>query len=352
MEVNATRQCVGSVSASHKQYKENACLLSLMDALVVDSTTVAKRGRKPKDAVKKPVSKKKVVQSTATVFSVTETDDLKAISDDENVVLNLKVYTGPEEENNNVEAFNEMFMFGNDEKDGGFLDTVFNDGPNHVDNISTGAYDTIHDTMKNINTNKGPVLKVIELLKDFEEKNKHNEWPSNTTIACYWCCHQFNNTPFGIPVRYTNDRFHVYGCFCSLECAAAYNLDSKDASDDVWERSSLINMLARQLDYKNYVKPAPSRLSLKMFGGHMDIQEFRTYCQSNKVININFPPMMTITQQIEEINETDINNDYRYIPIDTDRINKYKEKVKLKRHKPLTNFKNTLDHTMNLKYGN
>lgn len=196
-----------------------------------------------------------------------------------------------------------------------------------------------------------PTLKVIELLKDFEEKNKHNEWPTNTSIHCYWCCHKFNNTPFGIPVKYVNDRFHVYGCFCSLECCAAYNVDSKDAADDIWERASLINMLARRLGYKNYVKAAPSKLSLKIFGGHMEIDEFREYCKSNRIINLNFPPMLTLTQQIEEINEADINNDFRYIPIDTERINKYKEKMKLRRTKPITNFKNTLDHTMNLKYG-
>ena len=59
--------------------------------------------------------------------------------------------------------------------------------------------------------------------------------------------------------------------------------------------------------------------------------------------------MMTLTQQIEEINESDINSEFKYIPLDTDRINKYKEKIKLKRTKPITEFKNTLDHAMNLK---
>jgi len=212
------------------------------------------------------------------------------------------------------------------------------------------ANDSHVDTQQSESTTSR--LKVVQLLKDFEEKNKNNEWPSNTSIACYWCCHKFDNAPFGIPVKYVNSVFHVYGCFCSLECAAAHNLACKDSIDEMWERFNLINLLARKLNFsRGYVKPAPNRLALTMFGGHMTIEEFRTFTETSKIINVNFPPMMTMTQQIEEINESDINSEYKYIPLDTDRVNKYKEKIKLKRTKPLHDFKNTLDHAMNLKFG-
>jgi hypothetical protein len=60
---------------------------------------------------------------------------------------------------------------------------------------------------------------------------------------------------------------------------------------------------------------------------------------------------MTLTQQIEEINESDINNELRYIPVDTERINRYKEKIHLKRTKPINTSENTLDQAMNLKFG-
>jgi hypothetical protein len=192
---------------------------------------------------------------------------------------------------------------------------------------------------------------VVELLKDFEEKNKNNEWPQSTSIHCYWCCHKFEGAPFGIPLKYVNAKFHVYGCFCSLECAAAYNFDAKDSHDEIWERNNLLNFIGQKIGYGRRIKPAPSRLSLNMFGGHLSIKEFRDYCGTSKLININFPPMMTLTQQIEEINESDISNDFKYIPVDTDRINKYKEKIYLKRTKPINALENTLDHAMNLKFG-
>lgn len=193
-------------------------------------------------------------------------------------------------------------------------------------------------------------LKVVQLLKDFEEKNKQNEWPISTSICCYWCCHGFLNTPFGIPVKFVNGKFYVYGCFCSLECAAAYNNNNKNNMDEMWERYSLINLLSRKIGYKVVVKPSPTRLSLIMFGGQQTIEEFRKSTESSKLTNINFPPMMTMVQQLEEINESEINNDVKYIPIDTERIKKYKDELKLKRSKPINNYKNTLDHTMNLKF--
>ena len=203
---------------------------------------------------------------------------------------------------------------------------------------------------KNNSEDSRKTLKIIELLKDFEEKNKNNEWPSNTTIHCYWCCHKFDTPPIGIPVSYNKEKFDVFGCFCSLECAAAHNFKNNHNIDDMWERYNLINLLSRKLGYESRIKPAPDRLSLKQFGGFMEIEQFREYNKQKRFINVNFPPMNSLTQQLEEINDYDLKNDMKYIPIDNDRINKYKEKVLFKRTKPLIDVKNSIESTMNLKY--
>lgn len=193
-------------------------------------------------------------------------------------------------------------------------------------------------------------VKVVSILKDFEEKNKHNEWPMSTSISCYWCCHRFNNAPFGIPINYINDTFEVFGCFCSLECAAAHNFAENTCQDEMWERYQLINMLNRKLKLGKVVKPAPPRLSLNIFGGHMEIEQFRGFSSANKFVNVNFPPMTSVTQQLEEINDFELCNDFKYIPIDNDRVNKYKEKIVFKRNKPLVDSNKSLESTMNLKY--
>jgi len=37
--------------------------------------------------------------------------------------------------------------------------------------------------------------------------------------ACFFCTCEFDNTPIYIPKYQLNNVFHVYGCFCSPECA-------------------------------------------------------------------------------------------------------------------------------------
>jgi hypothetical protein len=302
-----------------------------------DQPVPVKRGRKPK-----------------AVYN--SYDMMPCSSDDEHIIMKLNV--GAEvidgSRNNKIDepgAYNSAFdvnFFQLDETSGGGAgagtDLVGGAGAGAGSGVGTGAAGDAHDPRS---------LKVVELLKDFEEKNKNNEWPQSTSIHCYWCCHKFDTPPFGIPVKYTSaGKFQVYGCFCSLECASAYNFDAKDGGhDDIWERNTLINFIAKKIGYEKNVKPAPSRLALHMFGGHLAIQDFREYCKTSKLININFPPMMTITQQIEEVNESDVSSDFKYIPVDTDRINKYKEKIHLRRTKPVNAHEHTLDHAMNLRFG-
>lgn len=193
--------------------------------------------------------------------------------------------------------------------------------------------------------------RLVRLLREFEEKCKGGEWPCSTSVHCYWCCHRFPNVPLGLPVRLSNGMFHVMGCFCSLECASAFNFNSKESNDECLNRYSLINALAQRLGLGASVKPAPSRLALKMFGGPLTIEQFRAMGTTDKQFVINTPPMQTVTQQIEEVHDSDMRGEYKYIPLDNDRVSKYQEKVRLRRTKPLIDFKNTLDHSMKLKIG-
>lgn len=310
-----------------------------------------KRGRKPK-----------VVYSS--IDTQNPDPQVGCLSDDDNVILQLSIGKLPEFEcdmtnlQDNYHDIHEQghptiptaYNVDNQPYFSSFTSHPCNIFPEELSSLDKGhGMNTLnegsssHDALKQTN-------KVVELLKDFEEKNKNNEWPTSTSIHCYWCCHKFDNSPFGIPIKYSDNRFHVYGCFCSLECALAFNNQSHDSVDEIWERRHLINMLAQQINYANYIKAAPSRLVLKMFGGYMTIDEFREFCKTSKLINVNFPPMMTLTQQVEEINECDIFNEFKYIPLDSERVNRYKERqMNLKRSKPINNIKNTLDHTMNIK---
>lgn len=290
-----------------------------------------KRGRKPKvksetDIVTNVnIEKVKRGRKPKAVYNNFESN-LPCSSDDEHIIMKLNITSKTEPFEIGPVSFNQTESF-----------STFSE----IEPVESMGFQSNPHT-----------LKVVELLKDFEEKNKNKEWPQTTNISCYWCCHQFTSAPFGIPLKFNSEegRFDVFGCFCSLECASAYNFDATESHDEIWERYSLINMLAKKIGYQDNVKAAPSRLALVMFGGYLSIEAFRNYCTTGKIVNINFPPMMTLTQQIEEINECEISMDRVYIPVDNDRINKYKEKLCLKRSKPVNTHENTLDHTMNLKF--
>jgi hypothetical protein len=306
-----------------------------------------KRGRKPK------MEKMSIIDITSNYYNEPTTTEVKNKnvykineeekyntndSDNENIIMKLNITS-----TNSCELFDNTSIMLDGYTNEKCYSTYETSSIKDDESTYSDGYDDKNEPYSNN-------LKVVQLLKDFEEKNKLNEWPISTSISCYWCCHTFMNTPFGIPVKYVNNRFYVYGCFCSLECAAAHNNHNKNNMDDMLERYSLINLLSRKINYKVIVKPAPSKLTLTMFGGQQSIEEFRRSSESCKLVNINFPPMMTMVQQLEEINESEINNDNKYIPLDTDRILKYKEELRLKRNKPINNYKNTLDHTMNLKF--
>ena len=190
----------------------------------------------------------------------------------------------------------------------------------------------------------------IRLLAEFEEKNKSGEWPANTSVHCYWCCHPFNGPPVGIPAKFVRNKFYLYGCFCSLECAAAYNFHHNGSIDERWRRYSLINLMASKMGHKGGVKQAPDRLTLNIFGGHLNIEAFRSYCKSHHNLTlVNFPPMQAMTQQVEEVNEGDVRcMRPSYIPLDHGRANRAQAKLVLKRNKPLVTGKNTLDRAINL----
>jgi hypothetical protein len=288
-----------------------------------------RRGRKPKYVYSS------YDISTANEDNVSGNQNLE----DENIIVRLNISNDTLKDTNNTNALSNL-----DEQPYAYNHDTYTNISNVNDvSLHSQSFD-IEKKQNETNT------KVVNVLNEFAEKNKNNEWPTNTSISCYWCVHRFDNAPFGIPINYKYDTFEVFGCFCSLECAAAYNFHENNSQDEMWERYQLLNMMSRKMQLGNVIKPAPPRLALKVFGGNMDIGTFRNTGKGTKLMNINFPPMTSITQQLEEINDYEINNDFKYIPVDDERISKYKEKVFFKRNKPLIDKNKSLESSMNLKY--
>ena len=207
------------------------------------------------------------------------------------------------------------------------------------------------DLEKDNYVSKSTKTTVEKCIIQFDEANKNNKWPSSTSIYCWWCCHPFSGPPCCLPCDYKNDTFKVFGVFCSPECAASYNFDDVNSGCDIWERYSLLNLLYKKIynDKNIKIKLAPPKQTLKIFGGHLSIKEFRinntNYANTYKII---IPPLVSIIP-IQELTGIDngysSNNDKKYIVIEKDNI-KEDSSLRLKRSKPFNSNKNTLDKCM------
>ena len=123
--------------------------------------------------------------------------------------------------------------------------------------------------------------------------------------CCFWCCHPIDYKIYGMPVNFDsiNHTYMLYGTFCSLQCANAYNFSVHTGSDKLWEVNSMIQMLAKRYGFTNFIRPAPSRYLLKMFNGTLSIDEFRKLHKNNESTHIlNLPPMIAVSSAYEVVN--------------------------------------------------
>ena len=171
-----------------------------------------------------------------------------------------------------------------------------------------------------------------------------DKWPEKTDIPCLWDCHSFKNTPWGVPYKFTNSKFQLFGNFCSANCVLSHILHFYQDDDALWEKVALLNLLNFKV-YKEYtsIVPAFDKIGLKMFGGTLEIEEYRNITgTNNKAYGIEFPPCNTIIPMLEEIyKKSNLNN--TFIPVDKTRMQTANNELKLKRSKPMVNHKNTLD---------
>ena len=117
-----------------------------------------------------------------------------------------------------------------------------------------------------------------------------SKWAKGTSSVCWHCCHPFDNPPLGMPVRYDplTDHIILRGTFCTLDCCKAHMKDDAKGGPDrqsLW----LLELVAMRLRAKmrasgrsipegaSYrgVRCAPPRTALEMFGGFLDIAQFR-----------------------------------------------------------------------------
>jgi len=324
-----------------------------------------KRGRKPKEKVYGIGG----INSSGINNGRTETGEIES----ENIIIHLPIH--PKDDLSELdpkinisgdiepEAFEEGAQFAaiseytsekERDKDSimiSHMEDWFNIG-NNVSHSTESEYDRVLRNIKEKrddeveNYSKTVRTTVEKCMIPMDESNKTNSWPSNSTICCWWDCHTFDGIPCALPIEMIGKKIKVFGNFCSPECAAAYNFSEPRIPGEKWERYSLLNYLYKDI-YKHKIRLAPSRMTLKMFGGHLSIKEFRTITgNEDKHYNIVLPPMVSIIP-VQELGNLDkgysSKNEKKHLltgDLEPD------TGLKLKRSKPFQYTEHTLEKVM------
>lgn len=178
-------------------------------------------------------------------------------------------------------------------------------------------------------------------LQIFDIKDNKDIVPKKTNINCWWCTYKFDCLPSFIPDKYHNGKFYVFGCFCSFNCAGAYNLNLND--DRVWERYALMKQLYYMINRNEIISISDIEINiagpkelLEKYGGIMTIEEYR---KNSKILGREYhklmPPFTPINISFEETTNSKTTN--KTINISNILHNESKDNILIKRNKPLSN---------------
>jgi len=184
-----------------------------------------------------------------------------------------------------------------------------------------------------------------DMMKEVLGRTKTPTYAPST--ACFWCCHSFGWKASCIPVSYDayENMYTCEGHFCSPECALAYVYADASISDiGRWSRHSLLADTYRSLYTTRDLVPAPPRSTLRMFGGPLDIEQFRQYiAASDDMVAVQLPPLrlhvpsMNVQGPVRDVK--------KFVSLSHESVEKAKE-MRLKRSKPVHTNVATLDKCM------
>jgi hypothetical protein len=273
-----------------------------------------KRGRKPKGG--------KIVQHTIVMAPKKE--------EKPNIILHLKCSIKDLDENSEFNMKNntiESFTFENSKKD--FLYEVIDTQDKYQPllsscDVSENVNNIFSQKQKKNQENEEETKEIWRKLKNLEY-NLHTNNISDKKSACFWCSYDFDNPPIYIPKHVIKDTYHVYGCFCTPECATAHLMDENIDTSTKFERYYLLNHIYSKIyNYTKNIKPAPDPYHmLEKYYGSLTIQEYRSILKTDRLFLIVDKPLTRILPEFHEDNDEFIINN-KIIP-----SNNYQAKNKL-----------------------
>ena len=197
-----------------------------------------------------------------------------------------------------------------------------------------------------------------KLMVLFQDANRYQKLPEKTEIACFWCCHSFTSMPVAIPSHILDEVWYMYGNFCSPECATASLFKERIDAHVQWERFALLNSLYSDdaevpAGSAQGIRPAPPREVLRMFGGSMDISEYRALVHEKRLrVDVLTPPMVSIIQTMDTKPIDFYDQNLKNVFIRNDIQHKYNapgaQGLRLRRTKPVKSRESTVEWAMQI----
>ncbi len=237
---------------------------------MTDEPKIAKkRGRKPKGG--KITEKKKINETKSEIKT--------------NIILHLRCNKSDIKINNDYDP------------------TIYNIEPYENDRIQ---YDIIESPNKtnikeneSINKGKNNLYDKLNQLENDLHKNNINK-----KSHCFWCSHSFDTPTIYIPRIYINNKYEVYGNFCSPECAAGYLFNESIIESFKFQRYQLLNYIYGEIyNYNEMIKLAPSPYYLlEKYQGNLTIQEYRQLLNYDRLLLFTDKPLTKIYPELHEDN--------------------------------------------------
>jgi len=315
---------------------------------MVNKKEPKKRGRKPKKKYIKKEPKKRGRKPTSKLIDLNKNNLKDLNKEDECLIVHFPLTINKINKYNDKNNINLINI--NTPKSKINSEISFNDNDNE-NNLFKDKYiisleEKIKKLEEDINNekDKNKNIKNYDIIKCNYDIIHSNDNIKTNNIACWWCCHSFKTQSFYLPDNYINEMFHVFGIFCSPNCAMSYNINLTDSK--TWKRNSWIYKLYSFIEKDIQIFPALPKEILKKFGGNLSINEFREKnlsIISSRHIKLPLIPIKSLLElSYKERNTYDHNNKN----LNNNRYNKLLNNLNIKKsNKP----KNSLEKIMGLK---
>ena len=209
-----------------------------------------------------------------------------------------------------------------------------------------GSTTDYSEILSQVETSKVSERFNTDMMKEMLSRTKSPTYSQQT--ACFWCCHSFGWKACVLPISYDayENMYTCEGHFCSPECAMSYLYAEPNLSDVArWTRHALLADLYRSMYTEKELTFAPPRSTLRMFGGPLDIEQYREYIASSEdIVTVQLPPLRLYVPTMNV--QGPVRDVKKFVALSQETVDKASKELRLKRSKPVHTNVATLDKCM------